>query len=134
MTCEDSSMISALYGNCIDWIDNRLRMVCLFTVQALLAIIGKHYCMHASKSPVIYLKSIYDSPFKDSHSNPIHICFPIITSNEVNLHSLHFLVLWKQKCASFYQTIWYFSNAKLGSIHMIIMHRIFNRNLKRHWL
>ena len=29
------------------------------------------------------LKSIYNSPFKDSHSHPIHTCFPIIASNEV---------------------------------------------------
>ena len=27
------------------------------------------------------LKSIYNSPFKDLHSHPIHTCFPIIASN-----------------------------------------------------
>ena len=27
------------------------------------------------------LKSVYNRPFKDSHSHPIHICFPIIASN-----------------------------------------------------
>ena len=27
------------------------------------------------------LKSIYNIPFKDSHSHPVHICFPIIASN-----------------------------------------------------
>ena len=45
------------------------------------------YCqffMHASKDPVIImnqLKSIYNSPFTDSHSHPIHTSFPIIASN-----------------------------------------------------
>ena len=29
------------------------------------------------------LISIYDSPFKDSHSHPIHTCFPIIASNGI---------------------------------------------------
>ena len=29
------------------------------------------------------LKSIYNSPFRDSHSHPIHTCFPIIASNTV---------------------------------------------------
>ena len=28
------------------------------------------------------LKSIYNSPFKDLHSHPIHACFPIIASND----------------------------------------------------
>ena len=28
------------------------------------------------------LKSIYNSPFKDSLSHPIHICFAIIASND----------------------------------------------------
>ena len=28
------------------------------------------------------LKSIYNSPFKDLHSHPIHTCFPINASNE----------------------------------------------------
>ena len=27
------------------------------------------------------LKSIYDSPFKDSNSHPIHTCFPTIAIN-----------------------------------------------------
>ena len=27
------------------------------------------------------LKSIYNRPFKDSHSHPIHTCFPLIASN-----------------------------------------------------
>ena len=27
------------------------------------------------------LKSIYNSPFKDLYSHPIHTCFPIIASN-----------------------------------------------------
>ena len=29
------------------------------------------------------LKSIYNGPFKDSHSHPIHTCFLIIASNGV---------------------------------------------------
>ena len=28
------------------------------------------------------LKSIYNSPLKDSHSHPIHTCFPIIDSKD----------------------------------------------------
>ena len=42
------------------------------------------FWIHASKGPVIImyqLKSIYNSSFKDSHSHPIHICFPVIASN-----------------------------------------------------
>ena len=31
---------------------------------------------------VYQLKSFYNRPFKDSHSQPIHTCFPIIASNE----------------------------------------------------
>ena len=40
--------------------------------------------MHASEGPVTItnqLKSIYNCPFKDSHSHPIHTCFSIIASN-----------------------------------------------------
>ena len=43
-----------------------------------------NFCIHASEGPVIImnqLNSIYNSPFKDSHSHPIHTCFPIIASN-----------------------------------------------------
>ena len=29
-------------------------------------------------------KFIYNSPFKDSYSHPIHTCFPIIASNEMS--------------------------------------------------
>ena len=42
------------------------------------------FCIHASKGPVIIvnqLKSVYNSPFKDSHSYPIHTCFLRIDSN-----------------------------------------------------
>ena len=42
-------------------------------------------CKNASKGPVIImsqLKSIYNSPFKDSHAHPIHPRFSIIASNE----------------------------------------------------
>ena len=44
-----------------------------------------NFCNHASKDPVIImhqLKSSYNSPFKDSHSHPIHTCFPMIANNE----------------------------------------------------
>ena len=43
-----------------------------------------NFCIHANKGPVIimaHLKSIYNSPFKDLHSHPIHTCFLIIASN-----------------------------------------------------
>ena len=42
------------------------------------------FFIHTNKGPVIMmnkLKSIYNSPFKDSHSHPIHTCFPMIASN-----------------------------------------------------
>ena len=43
--------------------------------------------MHTSKGPVIImnqLKPIYNSPLKNSHSHPVHTCFPIIAGNEQN--------------------------------------------------
>ena len=43
------------------------------------------FFIHASKGQVIIvnqIKPIYNNPFKDSHSHPIHTCFPIIASNE----------------------------------------------------
>ena len=43
-----------------------------------------NFCIHTNKGPVIMmnkLKSIYNSPFKDSHSHPIQTCFPMIASN-----------------------------------------------------
>ena len=45
------------------------------------------FCIYANKNPVIVmnqLKSIYNSPFKDSHSRPIRTCFPMIASNGFN--------------------------------------------------
>ena len=53
---------------------------------ALLATIGKQLwmlvlvnCQFLYPSGFMnQLKSIYNSPFKDSHSHPIHTCFPII--------------------------------------------------------
>ena len=42
------------------------------------------FCDLASKVPVIMmhqLKSIYNSPCKDSHSHSIHTCFSMIASN-----------------------------------------------------
>ena len=42
------------------------------------------FCDLASEGPDIImhqLKSIYNSPFKDSHSHPIHTCFAMIASN-----------------------------------------------------
>ena len=44
-----------------------------------------NFCVHAIKGPIIImnqLKSIYNSPFKNSHSHPIHICLATIASNE----------------------------------------------------
>ena len=44
--------------------------------------------MHDSEGPAIImdqLKSIYNSPFKGSYSQPIHTCFPIISSNELDI-------------------------------------------------
>ena len=43
------------------------------------------FLIHAGKGPIIImnqLKSIYSSPFKDSHSHPFHSCFPINASND----------------------------------------------------
>ena len=31
--------------------------------------------------PLLQLKSVYNSPFKDSHSHPIHTCLSEIASN-----------------------------------------------------
>ena len=45
-----------------------------------------HFCIHASEGPFItihQLKSVYNSPFKDSHSHPIHTCLSVIASNDV---------------------------------------------------
>ena len=47
-----------------------------------------NFCIHASKCPVIImyqLKSLYNSPFKDTYSHPIHTRFAIIASNEFQL-------------------------------------------------
>ena len=44
------------------------------------------FCNLASEGPVIIinqLKSIDNSPFKDSHSHPINTCFPIIASKGI---------------------------------------------------
>ena len=38
-------------------------------------------CKDAAAIIMNKLKSIYNSPFKDSHSHPIHTRFPIIASN-----------------------------------------------------
>ena len=32
------------------------------------------------------LESIYNSPFKDSYSHPVHTCFAMIASNAAHLH------------------------------------------------
>ena len=45
-----------------------------------------NFCIHAGKGPVIIMrqsKSLYNSPFKDSYSHPIHTCFAMIASNEI---------------------------------------------------
>ena len=42
------------------------------------------FCIHASKGTVIImnrLKSIYNNPFKDSNSRPIHTSFLIVASS-----------------------------------------------------
>ena len=49
-------------------------------------------CIHAGKGPVIIMnqiKSFYNSLLKDSHSHPIHTCFPIIASNELPFSKAH---------------------------------------------
>ena len=46
------------------------------------------FYIHASKDLVIImnlLRSIYNSPFKDSHSYPIHTWFPIIAGEMATL-------------------------------------------------
>ena len=45
------------------------------------------------------LKSIYNSPFKDSHSYPIHTCFPITASNAVPHEEREFEIQNVQKWA-----------------------------------
>ena len=45
------------------------------------------FCIHASEVPVIImnqLKSVYNSPFKDSYSHPIHLYFPVIANNVIS--------------------------------------------------
>ena len=47
--------------------------------------LDSHFCIHAIKGPFInmnQLKSIYNSPFKNSYSHPIHTCLATIPSNE----------------------------------------------------
>ena len=55
-----------------------------------------NFCIHASKCPVIIvhqLKSLYNSPLKNSYSHPIHTCFPKIASNEFEMcHQYYNLV------------------------------------------
>ena len=38
------------------------------------------------------LKSIYNSPFKESHSHPVHTCFAMIASN------VTIIKFWSLKC------------------------------------
>ena len=43
------------------------------------------FCDLASEGPdfiMHQLKSIYNSPFKDSHSQPVHTCFSMVARNE----------------------------------------------------
>ena len=53
------------------------------------------------------LKSIYNSPFKDSHPHSIHTCFEMIASNETPLSQL-----FKAADAHLHQeaTLWNFHN------------------------
>ena len=47
--------------------------------------LGCQFCGLANEGPDIImhqLKSSYNSPFKDSHSNPIHTRFAMIASND----------------------------------------------------
>ena len=44
------------------------------------------------------LNSIYNSPFKDSHSQPIHTCFSIIDSNAYS-DIFSVLAIWEQMSA-----------------------------------
>ena len=49
-----------------------------------------NFSIHASECPVIImnqLKSVYNIPFLDSYSNPIHTCLSMIASNEVKYSS-----------------------------------------------
>ena len=48
------------------------------------------------------LKSIYNSLFKDSHSHPIHTCFPIIASNVTLVFSLGIIFRFTQILSSGY--------------------------------
>ena len=61
-----------------------------------------NFCIHASKGPVIImsqLKSIYNSPFKDSHSHPIQTCFPMIASN---VHEIWHATKFQEKMDAFF--------------------------------
>ena len=58
-----------------------------------------NFCIHASRGPVIImhqLKFLYNSPFKNSYSHPIHTCFPMIASNvdDKSITTYQFLTLW----------------------------------------
>ena len=47
-----------------------------------------NFCINASEGPFIIihqLKFVYNSPFKDSHSHPIHTCLSVIASNVADL-------------------------------------------------
>ena len=76
--------------------------------------------MHASKGLAIImnqLQSIYNSPFKVSHSHPIHNCFPIIASNgteslaqifvgQVYYSPVHAnILIWQLKLKSSYPSV-----------------------------
>ena len=44
-----------------------------------------NFCTHASEGQFIIkhqLKSVYNSPFKDLHSHPIHTCLSVIANND----------------------------------------------------
>ena len=51
-------------------------------------ILDCQFCDLATEGPDIImhqLKSIYNTPFKDSHSHPIYTCFPMIASKVLTL-------------------------------------------------
>ena len=76
-----------------------------------------NFCLHVSKGPDIImnqLKFLYNSPFKNSYSHPIHTCFPMIASNERGVQILSFSCSFRQKNCKIIP-IWQLAHA-LGKI------------------
>ena len=51
------------------------------------------------------LRFIYNSPFKDSHSHPVHTCFAMIASNEGNVINGNFSQTSHNYVFSIYQLV-----------------------------